>query len=121
MKGKNMAKEIKITEHGNYLYGNLDGIDFVKSGTMDGVAYGASIKLKFIIISKRIKNVNGIEVLSTNAIATVIRLPIRNEEIVSLVGKYNKLLGRDLLVEFNASDNTTFSVTDESKITLLDK
>jgi len=48
----NSIKPVQVVEHGNYLYGTLDGLDFVASGIMQDTKkpYSASLKLKFIII-----------------------------------------------------------------------
>lgn len=47
---QNNIKPVQLTEHGNFLYGTLDGVDFVASGIMQDTKkpYGASIRLKFI-------------------------------------------------------------------------
>ena len=51
-KKNNSIKPIEVVEHGNYLYGTLDGLDFVVSGIMQDTKkpYPASLKLKFIMI-----------------------------------------------------------------------
>ena len=42
-------KKVEITEHGNYLFGSIDGVDFVQSGTLEsGQKYGASVAYLFI-------------------------------------------------------------------------
>ena len=47
----NSIKPIQLQEHGNFIYGTLDGIDFTASGIMADTRkpYGASIRLKFIM------------------------------------------------------------------------
>ncbi|MCK5293334.1 MAG: hypothetical protein KAJ49_01685, partial [Arcobacteraceae bacterium] len=69
-------KDVKVTKHGNYLYGVLDGVDFVQSGTLEnGNKYGASVKLRFITKITVIKTVEGVEIPTLKAIAQTIKVP----------------------------------------------
>lgn len=62
-------KEVKLIKHGNYLYGVLDGVDFVSAGVLEnGTKYGASVKLKFITKTTVIKTVDGVEIPTQKAI-----------------------------------------------------
>ena len=64
------SKDVKVTKHGNYLYGVLDGVDFVQSGTLEnGNKYGASVKLRFITKVTVIKTVDGVDIPTLKAIA----------------------------------------------------
>ena len=44
----NSVKPIQLTEHGNFLYGTLDGIDFTASGIMQDTKrpYGVKILIE---------------------------------------------------------------------------
>lgn len=111
-----MANEVKLTGHGNYLYGTLDGVDFVSSGIMDNKPYPASVKLKFITRITKIKTVNNIEIPTKSAISQTIRIPTVDENLRKLALKYNDLIGQDLLINYATADNNTFNVDDENGI-----
>ncbi|MGB7402122.1 MAG: hypothetical protein WA916_06055 [Arcobacter sp.] len=111
-----MSKEIKLTEHGNYLFGTLDGVDFVARGVMEGKPYPASVKLKFITRITRTKTVNNIEIPTKSAISQIIRIPTVDENLPSMALKYNDLIGQDLLINYTTIDNNTFNVDDENGI-----
>lgn len=115
-------KEIKINKHGNYLYATLDGVDFVTSGIMvnekTGVKtnYGASIKLKFIIQSTIMKNVNGMSIPTLRANSIIVSIPTSEDKIPHLVQKYNALIGKDLFIDYNLNDGQKVTIQDESEI-----
>lgn len=109
-RSKNMEKkEVKLTKHGNYLYGVLDGVDFVSAGVLEnGTKYGASAKLKFITKATAIKTVDGVEIATQKAITQTIKVPCANSELSMLVKQYNDLIGKELLINYNAPDNNIF-------------
>ena len=110
-------KGVEVVEHGNYLYGTLDGVDFVQSGKLeDGTKYGASVKLKFITRVTAVKNVGGIDVATKKAISQIIRIPTTDTDLPVEVAKYNDLIGKDLLISYNTPDNHTYSVPSEVKV-----
>ena len=111
-----MSKKVELSEHGNYLFGTLDGVDFVASGSMEGKPYPASVKLKFITRITKIKMVNNIEIPTKSAISQTIKIPTTDENLRKLAIKYNDLIGQDLLINYATADNNTFTVSDESEI-----
>jgi len=107
----NNSKDVKIVRHGNYLYGVLDGVDFVSAGVLEnGTKYGASVKLRFITKVSIIKTVEGVEIPTLKAIAQTIKVPCANNELSIIVRKYNELIGKELLISYGTSDNNTFAV-----------
>lgn len=115
-----MAKPIEIKEHGNYVYGTLDGVDFVSSGKFEnGQTYGASIKLKFITKALKTRNVNGVDITTTVANSQIIQIKCQDDELANLVHKYNELDGKDLLINYSAQDGSRFVINDEKDIFVL--
>jgi len=113
-------KEIKLTEQGNYLYGVLDGVDLVASGTLEnGTKYGASVKLKFITKITVIKTVAGMEIPTKKAISQIIKIPTVDTELPVIVNKYNELIGKELLIGYGTVDNNVFSVLDDKSISIV--
>jgi len=113
-------KDLKLTKHGNYLYGVLDGVDFVSAGVLEnGTKYGASVKLKFITKVTVIKIVDNIEIPTLKAIAQTIKVPCANSELSIIVKKYNELIGRELLINYSISDGHTFGVNANVEIEII--
>jgi hypothetical protein len=118
-KGKQNG-EVKLQKHGNYLYGVLDGVDFIQSGQLDnGTKYGASVKLKFITKTTVIKTVEGVEIPTQKAIAQMIKIPCANTELSMIVRKYNELIGRELLINYSTPDNNVFGVNANVEIVVV--
>jgi len=112
-----MAKKIELEEHGNFLYGSLDGVDFVASGKLEnGTAYGASVKLKFITKIDVVKNVQGTEIKTKKAISQIIKLPTTDEQLALMVHKYNELIGKDLLLSYSTADNNIFQMQSDVSV-----
>ena len=87
------GKKVEISEHGNYILGTLDGIDFVTSGVLqDGKPYGASLRLKFIMKTKMIKTLNGVDMPITKAMSQTVKLLCSDDKLVHFVQKYNQLV-----------------------------
>lgn len=112
------VKPVSVENHGNFIYGTLDGVDFVPSGVIkeNGNAYSASIKLKFIIKSTILKEINGMEIPTTRANSQVIKIQCKDEELKTLALKYNELVGKDLLINYAGKDGDTFIVQNEKEI-----
>jgi len=110
-------KEVKLIKHGNYLYGVLDGVDFVSAGVLEnGTKYGASVKLKFITKTTVIKTVEGVEIPTQKAITQTIKVPCANTELSLIVKKYNELIGNELLINYSTPDNNVFAVNAKVEI-----
>ena len=91
-------KEISVKEHGNFIYGTLDGVDFVASGIIKetGNPYSASVKLKFIMKSTVMKEIGGQQIPTVRANSQVIKIQCKDEELPTLALKYNDLVGKGL-------------------------
>ncbi|MCT7577656.1 hypothetical protein [Aliarcobacter butzleri] len=114
----NTIKPIQLTEHGNFLYGTLDGIDFTPSGIMQETKrpYGASIRLKFIMKSTFFKELNGVKIPIQRATSQIVKLPTTDDKLTSLVQKYNELVGKDLFINYNSKDGDILNIQDENEI-----
>lgn len=112
------VKEIKLANHGNYIYGTLDAIDFVESGVIEdkNVKYSGSIKLKFIMKSTHMKKIGDKEIPTVRANSQIIKIQVKDEEIEALVLKYNELIGKDLLISYGGKDGDTFTIQDEKDV-----
>ena len=111
------GKKVEISEHGNYILGTLDGIDFVTSGVLqDGKPYSASLRLKFIMKTKLIKNLNGVDMPITKAMSQTVKLPCTDDKLIHLVQKYNQLVGKDLFIKYICKDEEVLTIQDEQGI-----
>lgn len=111
-------KPVQILEHGNYLYGTLDGLDFVPSGIMQDTKkpYSASLKLKFIMKSTFLKDLNGIQIPTQRVTSQIVRIPTTDDKLPQLVQKYNALVGQNLFINYNAKDGEVINIQDEKEI-----
>lgn len=111
------GKKVEISEHGNYILGTLDGIDFVTSGVLqDGKPYSASLRLKFIMKTKVIKTLNGVDMPITKAMSQTVKLLCSDDKLVHLVQKYNLLVGKDLFIKYICKDEEVLTIQDEQGI-----
>ena len=112
--------EIRLSKHGNYLYGVLDGVDFVSEGVLEnGTKYAASVKLKFITKITIIKNVEGVDIPTQKAISQTIKVPTANTELSMIVRKYNELIGKELLINYSIKDENMFAVNANVEIEII--
>lgn len=115
-------KKVEIIAHGNYLYGQLDSVDFtgsgvmVNEGTQQKQAYGASLKLKLLIESVKMKDLNGVNIPIKSTVSQIVKIPTEDKELPALMAKYEALRGKDLLIHYFAGDNFSFKVLDEESI-----
>lgn len=114
----NSIKPVQILEHGNYLYGTLDGLDFVASGVMQDTKkpYSASLKLKFIMKSTFLKDLNGVSIPTQRVTSQIVRIPTTDDKLPQLVAKYNELVGQNLFISYNAKDGEVINIQDEKEI-----
>lgn len=114
----NSLKPVEIIEHGNYLYGTLDGLDFVASGIMQDTKkpYSASLKLKFIMKSTFLKELNGVQIPTQRVTSQIVRIPTTDDKLPQLVAKYNELVGQNLFISYNAKDGEVINIQDEKEI-----
>lgn len=114
----NSIKSIQLQEHGNFIYGTLDGIDFTASGIMADTRkpYGASIRLKFIMKSTFFKELNGVKLPILRAVTQIVKLPTTDDKLPQLVQKYNELVGKDLFINYNSKEGDVLTIQDENEI-----
>ena len=114
----NSIKPVQIAGHGNYLYGTLDGLDFVASGIMQDTKkpYSASLKLKFIMKSTFLKDLNGVQIPTQRVTSQIVRIPTTDDKLPQLVSKYNELVGKDLFINYNAKDGEVINIQNENEI-----
>ena len=111
------GKKVEISEHGNYILGTLDGIDFVTSGVLqDGKPYPSSLRLKFIMKTKVIKTLNGVDMPITKAMSQTVKLLCSDDKLVHLIQKYNQLVGKDLFIKYICKDEEVLTIQDEQGI-----
>lgn len=117
----NTIKPIQLKEHGNFIYGTLDGIDFTPSGIIQDTrqSYGASVRLKFIMKSTSYKEVHGVKIPYLKSITQVMRLPTTDDKLAQMVQKYNDLVGKDLLINFSLKDGIALTVDSEDEIIVI--
>ena len=108
-----LTKKIEIETTGNYLVGELTGVDLTASGEYEGKAYGASVKLKFVQNQKIIKNVNGIDVPTLKAVTQIVKVGCNDADLPRLVTKYNEKLGQVIMINYVPSDNSSFTSLEE--------
>ncbi len=114
----NLVKPIQLTEHGCYLYGTLDGIDFTASGVFPETKkpYGASVKLKFIMKTLSHKELNGVKIPVQNARSVIVKLNTTDDKLPALVQKYNELVSKNLFVNYIPKDGDVLNIDDENEI-----
>ncbi len=113
-----MSKEVILKEHGTFIYGTLDGVDFVGSGVIrdTGRPYSASVKLKFIMRATKYKEINGVSIPTVVANSQIIKIECKDDELPQLALKYNELINKDLLINYNGKDGDTFVIQNEKDI-----
>ena len=112
------GKKVEISEHGNYILGTLDGIDFVASGVIKetGKPFPSSVRLKFIMKTKIIKTLNGVDMPITKAMSQTVKLICSDDKLMHLVQKYNQLVGKDLFIKYICKDDEVLTIQDEQGI-----
>ena len=78
--------------------------------------YTASIKLKFILKSTFLKELNGIKIPTQRATSQIVRIPTTDDKLPQLVAKYNELVGKDLFINYIAKDGEVINIQGENEI-----
>jgi hypothetical protein len=118
------AKKIEIQNHGNYLYGKLDGVDLVESGELIGsdgknVKYGSSIKLKFILSVEKEKTVMGEKLKVVMPVSQIVQIHLDDGKLLDEYKKFMTYIGKDLLLPYFNNDNFKFKIDDISKVIIV--
>ena len=114
-----------ITEHGNYMYGTLDSVDFTEAGVMvdektgKKTPFGDSVKLKFLMDSVRLKKLGGVDVEQKSTNSYVVSIPCTASDLPEIYSKYLKLEKTDMFITYYPSNNFGFKVISEDKIKLV--
>lgn len=108
-----IAKTIKEADlSGFYMIGTIEGVDFSTKGKgqINGqdVEWDTAIKLKFVTKIDTIKTINGIDVPTQKLVSNIIKLPCNDDQVPTLVAKYNKLIGKQVIAPIQTSDNSSF-------------
>lgn len=107
-KQNNLFKNLKGL-NGCYLIGKIEGVDFTASGKLDnGTVYGSTIKLKFANQVSSVKSVNGIDISTTKYVSQTIKIPVSDNELISKVQEFNSQIGKEVVIELELSDNSSF-------------
>jgi hypothetical protein len=118
---KEISSLIKTAElSGTILIGKIDGVDFTASGKLEnGTSYGASVKLKFTSSIDSSKNVNGVSIPTKKLISQIIKIPTDDNSLPMMVAKYNGMIGKDVIIPLQVSDNSSFTTFDTNVFELV--
>lgn len=113
---KEISSVVKVAEmSGNFLIGKIEGVDFTASGTLEnGTKYGSSVKLKFTSSITAMKNVNGIDIPTKKLISQTIKIPTDDASLPVMVGKYNNMIGKEVIITLQVNDNSSFTASDSN-------
>ena len=117
-------KKVEILNHGNYLYGKLDGVDLVESGALIGtdgktVKYGSSLKLKFILSVEKEKTVMGEKLKVVMPVSQIVQIHLDDGKLLDEYKKFMTYIGKDLLLPYFNNDNFKFKIDDISKVIIV--
>lgn len=127
---KETVKTVKsplLVEHGTFMYGKLDELDFTKAGK--GVdekgkefSYGHSVKLKFIATKMVEKELNGKTILNPRTVFEYMTIACESEdEIEEKYIFFTGFIGQEILVPIvNNKEKSTYKI-DDSKLVIIDK
>jgi hypothetical protein len=127
---KETVKRIKtplLVEHGTFMYGKLDELDFTKAGK--GVddngkefSYGHSVKLKFIATKMVEKELNGRTIQQPKTVFEYMTIACESEEeIEQKYTFFTDFIGQEILVPIvNNKEKSTYKI-DDSKLSIIDK
>jgi hypothetical protein len=128
-----MNKEIKtiksplLAEHGTFMFGKLDELDFTKKGTgtsNDGkpISWGHSVKLKFISTKIVEKELLGETIEQKKTVFEYMTISCDSEdEIQEKYSFFSNFIGQEILVPIvNNQEKTTYRI-DDTKLMIIDK
>jgi len=127
---KETVKTVKtplLMEHGTFMYGKLDELDFTPAGK--GVddkgkdfSYGHSVKLKFIATKIVEKELNGRTIQQPKTVFEYMTIACDSEEeIEEKYTLFNNFIGQEILVPIvNNKEKSTYKIDDE-KLVIIDK
>jgi len=96
---------------GLFIEGTLSGVEITPSGRLEnGVAYGASVKLKFHIFETINKMIDGSPVPQQTSRTSIIQITTTDAELLSLQRQYNEKIGKFLKLRLEPSENARFKL-----------
>ncbi|WP_321471464.1 hypothetical protein [Halarcobacter sp.] len=123
------TKKIKsplLPEHGTFMYGKLDELDFTKKGsgtTNSGepISWGHSVKLKFISTKMVEKELMGEIIRQPKTVFEYMTIACDSEdEIQEKYSYFQSFIGQEILVPIvNNQEKTTYKI-DDGKLMIID-
>ncbi len=127
MKDLKVMKIPTLPQHGTFMYGQLDELDFTVAGKGTDaqgkpIAWGNSVKLKFINEVVTQKELQGIKIDQKKTIFELLTITCDSEdEIAQKLAFFEPLKGQEILVPIeNNKEKTTYKINDE-KLMIIDK
>lgn len=123
-----MSKEIQaiktplLSEHGTYMFGKLDELDFTLAWTTDqGQKMPPMLKLKFIVTKKAVKTLMGIDREYDKTVFEYLNIQCESEEeIANKLSIFEKYVGKEILVPIeNTKEKTTYKIN-ENNLKIID-
>ncbi len=122
-----VIKTPTLPQHGTFMYGQLDELDFTVAGKGTDnlgkpIAWGHSVKLKFINEVLVEKELQGIKIEQKKTIFELLTITCDSEEeIAQKLAFFEPLKGQEILVPIeNNKEKTTYKINDE-KLMIIDK
>ena len=117
-----------LSEHGTYMYGKLDELDFTLAWKSDqGQMMPPMLKLKFIVTKKAVKTLMGVDREYDKTVFEYLNIQCESEEeIANKLSIFEKYIGKEILVPIeNTKEKTTYKINENNlkiiDITLIDK
>lgn len=107
---------------GCFLVGKIEGVDFTARGSMIDketkklVEWGNSVKLRFIQKINTTKSVGETLVPTTKLNAQIIKIDCEDSELIPLIQKYNKMIDKEVLINLELPNDTTYKTNDVFEI-----
>lgn len=104
------TNEIKLSKHGNYLYGILDGVEPKDDNNWinnqgQTINTKAHLQLTFILNTEIKKEIQGREIISIVPRKQIIQVPVPSTELLKEYDHFEKLNKKDLLIGYSVTDN----------------
>lgn len=111
-----------LSEHGTYMYGKLDELDFTLAWTTDqGQKMPPMLKLKFIVTKKAVKTLMGVDREYDKTVFEYLNIQCETEEeILNKLNIFEKFVGKEILVPIeNTKEKTTYKIN-ENNLKIID-
>ena len=111
-----------LSEHGTYMFGKLDELDFTLAWTTDqGQKMPPMLKLKFIVTKKATKTLMGVDREYDKTVFEYLNIQCETEEeIANKLNTFEKFVGKEILVPIeNTKEKTTYKIN-ETNLKIID-